>query len=295
MPYKEGLFGAPLFLCYIAFMLLDTYIPAAFIFLYGLAIGSFLNVVIFRLPRHQGIAKGGSACPGCGNAIKWYDNIPVLSYIILRGKCRACGTRISPRYPVVELLTAVLLTAIYFQLVWIGSPYGGLEPAWTAAWILRLLAYLWFGAALIACAFIDAEHRIIPNRIVFPTFVIGLVLLLGANYHAWTRMLLGILAGGGIPLLLLLLSPLLLKRQGMGMGDVKLGATMGLFLGWQLVLLAIFFASLFGSFYNLPKMFGGPEKRRQVFPFGPFLAIGALTAFFVGMPIITWYLGLFSL
>ncbi len=275
-------------------MTIDIYIPTGFVFLYGLAIGSFLNVVIYRVPRGKSIVSGGSACPGCGGSIRWYDNIPLVSYLILRGRCRGCGAPISPRYPAVELLTAAIFSGIFLQLALGGAPSGGPAAIWTVPWILRLLAYLWFGGALIACAFIDAEHRIIPNRIVFPTFLIGLVLLLAADYHAWSGMFLGVLAGGGIPLLLLLLSPLLLKRQGMGMGDVKLGATMGLFLGWQLVLLAIFFASLAGSFYNLPKMFGGAEKRRQAFPFGPFLAIGALAAFFIGTPLITWYLGLFN-
>lgn len=276
-------------------MVLDIYLPAFFIFLYGLVIGSFLNVVIHRLPRGKGVVKGGSACPGCGVAIHWYDNIPLVSYLLLRGKCRACGEPISARYPAVELLTAMLFVAIYLKLAFSGAPFSGLAATWSLPWILRLLAYLWFGAALVAVAFIDAEHRLIPNKITIPTFAVGIVLLLAADLNAWLPISLGVLAGGGIPLLLWLISPLIFKQQGMGMGDVKLGVVMGVFLGWQLVLVAIFLAALTGSLYGLPKMFGGKERRRQAFPFGPFLAAGALLSFFVGAPLIMWYLGLFNL
>lgn len=276
-------------------MLLDTYLPALFVFLYGLAIGSFLNVVIYRVPRGKSVVKGGSGCPGCGAPIVWYDNIPLLSYLILRGKCRSCGEPISSRYPVVELLTAIIFTGIFLKLAMAAAPLTGFTAAWTLPWILRLAAYLWFGAALVAATFIDAEHRLIPDRITYPTFVFGFVFLLASDYHAWSSMLLGAAVGAGIPFLLLVISPLLFKQQGMGMGDVKLGAVMGLFLGWQLVLLAIFFAALAGSLYGLPKMFGGKERRRQPFSFGPFLAAGALVAFFAGAPLIHWYLSLFTL
>ena len=268
-------------------MTTEIFFLAIYVFLIGLAIGSFLNVVVYRLPLKQSLAKTGSHCPECDTPIKWYDNIPVLSYLLLRGKCRSCGMSISLRYPTVELLTALLFLAVLAKEA-LGNP-----DIMSLGAILRLAAFLWFAAAMIAISYIDAKHMLIPNKITYPTFVAGLFLLLASDYTAWINMIWGVAAGAGVLLLLNLISPLLFGKQGMGMGDVKLGAVIGLFLGWQLALFSLFFASLLGTLFGLPKMFAGKEKRREPFGFGPFLAIGALAAYFFGSPVILWYLGLF--
>jgi leader peptidase (prepilin peptidase) / N-methyltransferase len=258
-----------------------------YIFLMGLVIGSFLNVVIHRLPRNESLSKHGSKCPGCGAPIKWYDNIPVLSYVILLGKCRNCKMQISFRYPTVELLTGLLFLTVYAKQALEHPDIISLSG------ILRLMAFLWFAAAMIAIAYIDTEFMIIPNKITYPTFVVGLVLLLIADPSKWLDMIYGILAGAGVLLVINLISPVIFGKQGMGMGDVKLGAVIGVFLGWQLALFSLFVASLLGTLYGLPRMFGDKERRREKFGFGPFMAIGALAAYFYGSPVIWWYLGLF--
>jgi leader peptidase (prepilin peptidase)/N-methyltransferase len=267
-------------------MILDTYLPAFFVFLYGLAIGSFLNVVIYRVPRGKSIVKGGSGCPGCGAPINWYDNIPLVSYLILRGKCRSCGEPISLRYPAVELLTAVVFTCMFFQLALGKVPYGSEAAIWTFPWILRLIAYLWFGAILIASAFIDAEHMIIPNRITLPSLAVGIVLLLSADYTQWANMLLGLVIGGGI-----LLVVALIKHAGMGGGDVKLGAVMGVFLGPQ-VAIALFVGFLAGSIAGVTLIALKKKTRKDPLPFGPYLVLGAFYGFFFGAPTLAWYIGL---
>lgn len=265
-----------------------TYFLSIYISILGLAIGSFLNVVIHRLPRKESLSKKGSKCPGCDTPIKWYDNIPVVSYIVLRGKCRSCGMPISFRYPTVEILTALLFFAVFYKEAVESANIISLTE------LLHLAAFLWFAAAMVAIAFIDAETLTIPNKITYPTFMVGLVLLLASDFSNWLNMALGVAAGAGILLFLNLISPLVFKKQGMGMGDVKLGAVIGLFLGWKLALFCLLIASLLGTLYGLPKMFGGKEKRREQFGFGPFLAMGALAAYFYGSPVILWYLGLFS-
>lgn len=259
-----------------------------YVFLMGLAIGSFLNVVIHRLPRNESLSKSSSKCPGCGKPIKWYDNIPVLSFVILRGKCRSCGMDISFRYPTVELLTALLFLTVFAKQA-LEHP-----DIISVTGILRLIAFLWFAAAMIAVAYIDTEFLIIPNKITYPTFIAGLVLLLIVQPSGWPNMIYGVAAGAGVLLALNIFSPLVFGKQGMGMGDVKLGAVIGLFLGWKLALFSLFVASLLGTLYGLPRMFGDKEKRREKFGFGPFMAIGALAAYFYGSPVILWYLGLFK-
>jgi leader peptidase (prepilin peptidase)/N-methyltransferase len=263
------------------------YFLSTYIFLMGLAIGSFLNVVIHRVPKKESLIKSGSKCPGCGARIKWYDNIPVLSYVVLLGKCRSCRMPISFRYPTVEILTALLWFAVFTKEA-LESP-----EILSAAGILRLAAFLWFASAMVAIAYIDAETMLIPNMITYPSFVVGLVLLLAADYTTWPDMALGVLAGAGILLMLNIISPIVFKKQGMGMGDVKLGAVIGLFLGWKLALFTLLIASVLGTVYGLPKMLGNKEKRSEPFGFGPFLALGSLAAYFFGSPVILWYLGLF--
>jgi leader peptidase (prepilin peptidase)/N-methyltransferase len=253
-------------------MTADIFAASAFITIIGLAIGSFVR---------------GSHCPACDTPIRWFDNIPVLSFIILRGRCRACGQPISARYPAVETLTGLV-----FLLVFLKTALGAADP-WSPQALLSLTAYLWFAASLIAISFIDAERKIIPDKILITCVAVGLPLLLLGNPSLWSTMAIGAACGFGSLFLLFIVSPLVFGKQGMGFGDVKLGGVMGIFLGWP-VLLALFAASLFGSLYGIAMMLAGNLKWRDHFAFGAFLALGALLTFLAGEPILNWYLSFFS-
>lgn len=243
----------------------------------GLVIGSFLNVVIARLPEHRGV-WGRSACPGCRAMIAWYDNIPVLSFVLLRGRCRACRMRISWRYPVVELATAALFALAYATF--------GLTP--------QLAVALALGAGLIAVTAIDLKHQIIPDVITLPGTVAGVVANLAIQRLHWLESILGIVVGGGIFWLILEGSILLTGREGMGGGDVKLGAMLGAFLGWKITLLAIFIAVITGGLLAVTLLALGIAGRRQPIPFGPFLAAGGVVGLFWGERLLTWYLSGFA-
>ena len=247
-------------------------------FVYGLIIGSFLNVCIYRLPRDISIVWPGSACPGCSKKIAWYDNIPVLSFLILAARCRHCKTRISPRYPLVEVAGGVVV--------------------WAAIHVWGFTAYGIAGAALfcafIAIALIDFEHEIIPDEISLSGIVAGAVFSLffplwqGATTPlgglAWS--VVGILTGGGILFALGTVGEWVFKKEAMGGGDVKLMAALGAFLGWKGVLLTLFLASLFGAVVGLAmRMFTGKER----IPFGPYIVAGAALYMLWGEIIIAWY------
>jgi leader peptidase (prepilin peptidase)/N-methyltransferase len=251
-------------------------------FLLGLIVGSFCNVCIHRFPQGESIVIPGSRCPKCRTAIRAYDNIPVLSFLCLRGQCRSCGHRISWQYPVVELLTGSLfaLTIFQFGLTW----HTGI---------------LWaFLAALVIVTFIDLEHQIVPDRITLPGIAIGLTwsvltALLFSRPHgtplsfsppAPLDALLGTLVGGGILYLVAVLS-----RGGMGGGDIKLTAMVGAFLGWRAALLTIFLGTLSGSVIALLLLASGKKSRKDPMPFGPFLVLGAVLALFWGDEIIESY------
>ena len=242
----------------------------------GLVIGSFLNVVIWRIPRQESLVAPGSKCPGCDTPIAPRDNVPVLSWIALRGRCRHCRTAISPRYPLVELATALLFAVIA----------GRFAHSWA------LPAYLVLAAALVAISVIDLEHYIIPNRIVYPVGfalvpLFALAALLGADWEAFVRALLGACAAFAVLFVIHFISP-----RGMGFGDVRLCFLLGLalgWLGWEYVLFGIFAGFLYGAVVGAGLIAFRLRQRRQHIPFGPFLAAGTLTVVIVGTPIITWY------
>jgi leader peptidase (prepilin peptidase)/N-methyltransferase len=240
--------------------------------LLGLVIGSFLNVVIARVPDGRSIVQHPSACPACGASIRWYDNIPVLSWIRLRARCRSCGAAISWRYPAVELATGVLFLLAARRF----GPAPDLGPA------LLLIA------ALVAITGIDLDHQIIPDVITLPGIVIGAVLAMALHPAAWLDTLLGILVGGGLFLLIILAS-----RGGMGGGDMKLGAMMGAFLGWKLVLLAILLGVFGGGAVAIVLLATGAKGRKDPVPFGPFLALGGVISLLWGDRLLAWYLGRF--
>lgn len=229
----------------------------------GLVIGSFLNVVIARVPEGRSLL-GRSACPHCGAMIGAADNIPLLSYGLLRGRCRSCGHAIAWRYPLVEALTAAAFVAAYLRA-------GALDLEFVVASILL--------AALIAITLIDLEHQIIPDVITLPGVVAGVISALVSARITWTESLLGIGVCGGLLLLVIVAS-----GGGMGGGDVKLGAMLGAFLGWKAGLFALLVAVVLGGIVAAALLVSGRKGRKDPIPFGPFLAAGGAVALLLGIP-----------
>jgi leader peptidase (prepilin peptidase) / N-methyltransferase len=269
----------------------------------GATIGSFLNVVIHRLPREESVVFPNSRCPSCGGVIAFYDNVPVLSYIFLSGRCRSCRQSISARYPAVELMTALLFVAV----------------AWRQGLSIALPFDFIFVSAIVALIFIDAEHMILPNAITYPGIAFALVARivvpylvgqphfddLGPLMHGalaglpmWAASViggvLGALIGGGSLWLMGWTWEKLRNIEAMGLGDVKMMFMVGAYLGWRLTILTIFMAVLSGSIIGI-FLIMRQEKRdtQMLLPFGVFLGIGAIAALLVGQPIVEWYGGQF--
>jgi leader peptidase (prepilin peptidase) / N-methyltransferase len=250
----------------------------ALVVVLGLVIGSFLNVVIARLPEHRSLWAPRSACPTCGAAIAWHDNIPLLSYVALRGHCRACAAVISWRYPAVEAATGLLFAAAYER-------FGPTRDFGIAVVLL---------AALIAITAIDLRLQIIPDAITLPGIVVGFAANLATSRVSWVDSAIGVVVGGGIFWAILEGSLLLTGREGMGGGDVKLGAMLGAFLGWKVALLSIFLAVLLGGFLALGLLASRRTGRKDPIPFGPFLAAGGGAGLFWGERLVTWYMSAFA-
>ncbi|HUJ11094.1 MAG TPA: prepilin peptidase [Verrucomicrobiae bacterium] len=261
------------------------------VFVFGAVVGSFLNVCIHRMPREESIVTPPSHCPHCGARIRWTDNIPLVSFILLRGKCRHCGARIHPRYVVIELLTALLFLAIWLKLTpWERPPAHGID-------FLTIVIYWMVMAGLIVATFIDLEHYIIPNEITFGGIMLGLVLslvhprLLEAHsvWMGLVRSLLGLLVGGLALLLIAMAGEKVFKKEAMGMGDVKLIAAIGAFLGWQATLFTIFLSSLVGGVVGLILVLASKKGWQSRIPYGPYLALGAIVWIFCGKELVNWY------
>jgi leader peptidase (prepilin peptidase)/N-methyltransferase len=246
-------------------------------FLFGGVVGSFANVCIYRIPAGISIAFPASRCPVCLVPIRWYQNVPILSYLFLRGRCAACGGKIPVRYPLVEALCGFLFALVLYHF--------GFQPA--------TLVYLVFCWTLVVITFIDLDHQIIPNVLSLPGSAIGFLCSFAVPWLSWSDSLLGILLGGGSLYLIAAGYQLLTGKEGMGMGDVKLLAMIGAFLGWQAVLPVVFFASLLGSLVGVPLMIVRRADSKLAIPFGPFLALGALIYLFWGTAMIGWYMGFF--
>jgi leader peptidase (prepilin peptidase)/N-methyltransferase len=242
--------------------------PAAAVL--GLVIGSFLNVVIHRVPRRRSVVRPASSCPKCGQPIAPLDNIPLLSYLLLRGRCRKCGAPIPIRYPLIEALTALLFGAAAYEF--------GVG--------IHLISALVLISALISLAAIDLEHGLLPNAIVGPCAAVGFVLSVLGDPGGWWIYLLSALAIGGGLLALALAFP-----AGMGMGDVKMGGMLGTFLG-PYGALAIFLGALAGTVVGVVLLAMGRIRRRSALPFGVFLALGGLVSLFEGPELISLYLRL---
>jgi leader peptidase (prepilin peptidase)/N-methyltransferase len=249
-----------------------------FVFLIGSLIGSFLNVCIHRIPRDLSVIWPSSRCPSCSTPIKPYDNIPIISYILLSGKCRYCKTRISPRYPLVEALNAVL----YVLVIW----------RFGLGWHAPLL--LAFSSAMIVITFIDLDFQIIPDSITLPGIPIGLLagsLILPdpfdrASVVGFTNAAAGLLAGG-----ILFYAIAMVSRGGMGGGDIKMMAMIGAWMGWKSILLTTFAGSLSGSVIGVFLMIFKGKGRKTKIPFGPFLAAGAIISLLYGQELFSLYLG----
>ena len=242
----------------------------------GSCVGSFLNVCIYRLPRRESLAWPASHCTSCNRPLSWYENIPIASWLVLRGRCRTCRAPISSKYPIVEATTA-LVFVIGYQLY-------GLTPL--AA--VRVV----FACALIVLFVTDLEHKILPNVITVPGIAVGFVCSLFLP-PGWRDSLIGIAIGGGTLFAIAEAYYRVRGQEGLGMGDVKLLGMIGAFLGWKLVLLTLVFASFAGSLAGGVMIASGRGSMKYALPFGTFIAIGALVAAIWGVPIVDWYTGFY--
>jgi leader peptidase (prepilin peptidase)/N-methyltransferase len=243
--------------------------------LLGLAIGSFLNVIIYRAPRKIGFVLQRSACPHCGKQLRWYHNIPVVSFAFLRGRCAFCSKRISWRYPAVELLNALMY--LYF--------------AWKVGLGFPFLAYCFISSALIVIFLIDIEFQIIPDIITLPGIALGLAISFAPQGLGIVSSLIGLAVGGGALYLIAILGDFIFKKESMGGGDIKMAAMLGSFVGWQKVLLIFMSSAVIGLVASLGLMAASAKIRRErIIPFGPFLALAAMLAIVYGDRIINYYL-----
>ena len=241
--------------------------------LFGATIGSFLNVCIYRLPQHQSVVWPSSRCPACEKKIAPYDNVPILSFLWLRGRCRACRAPISFRYPLVEA----------------ANGFGYVGIAWRFGLDWPVLAYAVFFSALLVVTFIDLDHQIIPDRITLPGIPLGILCAATVLPIGIIDSILGVLLGGGLLWFMAWLSPYLFGKEGMGGGDIKLLAMVGAFLGWEPVLLTVMVGATVGSVTGLSLIALKRLRRDQYLPFGPFLALGAVVAMFFFSDIKSWY------
>ena len=242
----------------------------------GLMVGSFLNVCIYRLPRRESIVWPASRCTACNRGLAWFENVPVVSWLALRGRCRTCSTPIAPMYPLVELATAGVFAGG-------ASVYGP-----SALLAVRLV----FACALIVLFAIDLRHRILPDVITLTGIVAGFA----ASWFlppGWTSSLIGIVAGGGILLGIAEAYYRVRGREGLGMGDVKMLAMIGAFLGWPLMVLTLVLASFAGSIVGVALIASGRGGMQAALPFGTFLALGSFVAAVAGDPMLAWYLSFY--
>ncbi|SFR02804.1 prepilin peptidase [Desulfoscipio geothermicus] len=245
------------------------YMDDVFVFVLGTCIGSFLNVCIYRIPEGNSVVTGSSYCYSCGHKLSFFDMVPVLSYIFLRGRCRYCGAGFSPQYPLVEFVTGLLYLLVFYKF--------GYAPATLLFWV--------FFSILAVVSVIDLHHRIIPDGLLITGTVLGLPLVLWQSIDYLISGIIGFLTAGIIMFLIAVLS-----KGGMGGGDIKLSAVMGLYLGWQGVLVALFLAFLAGGLAGVLLLAAGRKGRKDALPFGPFLALGGAVAAIWGRELLAWYM-----
>lgn len=250
-------------------------IQQAWIFVLGCCLGSFFNVVIHRLPLEQSLVHPGSHCPHCHQPIAWYDNIPVVSFIMLMGKCRHCRGCIAVRYPAVEALTGGLFLLLFRH-------YG-----WEAQFFVEAV----FISLLIIITFIDLDTYTIPDVLSLPGLVVGFLFSFVSTRLSWSDSLLGILLGGGVLYLIAMGYQILRRQEGLGGGDIKLLGMIGAFVGWPGVVFTILVSSIVGTLVGLPIMWRTRKGMSTMLPFGPFLSLGAVVYIFWGDMLIGWYMG----
>jgi leader peptidase (prepilin peptidase)/N-methyltransferase len=243
--------------------------------LFGAVIGSFLNVCIYRIPKKKSVVLPPSACAMCGHRLTWIENIPVFSYLLLGGKCRGCGAHISIQYLIVELITAAMFAGLW----WVFGP--------SLAFFSRAV----FGCLLIVLFAIDLEHHLLPNVLTLPGIVVGFSLSLFGE-PGWQSSLIGIIVGGGVLYLIAEAYYRLRHEEGLGMGDVKMLAMIGAFIGWKLTLVALMMSSLAGSVVGVALIATQRGGMKYALPFGTFLAMGAALADTIGHGVLQWYVGL---
>jgi leader peptidase (prepilin peptidase)/N-methyltransferase len=246
------------------------------VFVLGLIVGSFSNVCIYRIPRNESVIYPASHCPKCRTKIKPIDNIPLLSYILLKGRCRNCGSKISIQYPVVEFLTGLIYLIIY--LIY------GLS--------IQSLVYIILSSALIIITFIDLQEQMIPDVISLPGIVVGLILSFIVPYISFMNSALGALVGGGIILIIAWVGSIIFKKEAMGGGDIKLATMIGAFLGWRYMVISLFFGFFLGALTGIVLIMTKIKKREDAIPFGPFIALGSIITLLCGEKIIAWYMGI---
>ena len=250
-------------------------IETIFIFILGLIVGSFSNVCIYRIPKNESIIFPASHCPKCHSNISPVDNIPLLSYILLKGRCRNCKSKISIQYPIVELLTGLIYLII--SLIY------GLS--------IQTLIYIILSSALIIIAFIDLNEEIVPDVISLPGIVIGFIISFFVTYISFINSALGILAGGGIILIIGLAGSVIFKKEAMGGGDVKLAAMIGAFLGWKYIIISLFLGFFLGALAGIILILSKIKSKEDMVPFGPFIVLGSFVTILWGEKIISWYIG----
>ena len=264
--------------------------------IFGLVIGSFLNVVIYRVPNGMSLVRPASTCPKCGSAIKGYDNVPVLSWLLLRGKCRNCKSGISARYPAVEVGTAVFFAVVAAVLT--ATVVANPTPAATVAQVIQIAAFLYLSAVTVALTMIDIDTHTLPNSIVLPGYIVGIVMftaasVIGGDYTSLIRAGIGMVGLGAIYFVIALIYP-----GGMGFGDVKLAGVLGLFLGWTgwgALAVGAFSAFLLGGLFGIGLIIFRGAKRKSGIPFGPWMLGGAWLGVFFGNQIWNGYLSLMGL
>lgn len=241
-----------------------------------LSLGSFLNVVIHRLPRGESLVSPGSHCPSCNHGIRFFENIPLLSFLILNGKCGHCGAPISWRYPIVEGLTALILMSLF-------TVYG---------WSTEFLVYGFLMLFLIPISFIDLETGFIPDKLTLPALIIGIIFLVLFQIVSWKSALIGAVSGGAFLLLLMIVGKAVLKKDAMGMGDVKLLVTIGVYVGFPAIFISLFLGSFVAFVAIVIGLILKKQSLKSTLAFGPFIAIGSLVYLLGGNLLINWYVGL---
>lgn len=259
------------------------------VFFFGISVGSFANVIIYRLPENQSIVLPRSYCPACRKSIAAYDNIPLLSFLFLRGRCRHCRAVISLRYPLVELLMGLMFVAVFLLLSTRGEA------------LLRFPFYWYFCFSLVVLSLIDFKHFILPDLLTYPLLGVGFLLAvldparMGAEDipSALLQALIGAAVGGGSLWLIGLLGKAAFRKEAMGMGDVKLMAAVGAWQGWGMALFAIFLGALVAALVGILLILLKKARLGSKLPFGPYLALGSLLTLFFGPALISWYLGFY--